>query len=137
MVDLTNRSAVDLSNSNNHAAIERAEASERANVLLRLINNYRIELNSCESIKSEYVLEFLRILEKQLLKDFAKEVSDGERDKVKEEYFLLTHKKPFGAWSTDEIKRRIEEEKNKNKEEIGELTEKSLAFKKSKWRKKK
>jgi hypothetical protein len=41
------------------------------------------------------ILEFLHKLDNEINDRYNKEVKDAERDKIKEQYFLLTHKKPF------------------------------------------
>jgi hypothetical protein len=41
------------------------------------------------------ILEFLQKLDNELNERYNKEVKDAERDKIKEQYFLLTKKKPF------------------------------------------
>lgn len=80
---------IDTTNSNNHAGIERREASEKAEALLRVINEYRIYCNRFESLPTWDVLEFLSKLQKELFKRYGEEVNNGELDKVRNEYFLL------------------------------------------------
>lgn len=122
---------LDKNNTNNHAGIERREASERAEAILRLINEYRVYANRFEALPTWDVLEFLRKVEKELFERFGEDVENGEVDKVRNEYFLLVGKKPFMAWDIDEIKRRMEE----FKEEKQSLSSKTLPSKKARWKK--
>ena len=79
-----------------------------AEALLKIINEYRFYAHWFESLPTWDVLEFLSKLEKELFERYGKEVSDGEKDRLRNDYFLLTHKKPFGWWSVEEIKQRID-----------------------------
>lgn len=124
---------IDTTNSNNHAGIERREASERAEALLRVINEYRIYCNRFESLPSWDVLEFLNKLQKELFERYGEEVNNGELDKVRNEYFLLVGKKPFMAWGIDELKVRMEEFRNKPMQ----ISPKTLHSKKTRWERKK
>jgi hypothetical protein len=47
---------MDATNSNNHAGIERREASERAEAILKLINEYRVYAHRFESLPTWDVL---------------------------------------------------------------------------------
>ena len=125
---------IDTTNKNNHAGIERREASERAEALLRLINEYRVYSHRFESLPTWDVLEFLSRLEKELFKRFGEEIDNWELDRVRNEYFLVVGKKPFMAWGVEEIKVKIEEFKNKPTIEI---SPKTLHSKKTRWQIKK
>lgn len=67
---------INTENKNNHAGVERREASERAEALLGVINEYRVYAHRFESLPTWDVLEFLSRLEKELFKRYEKEVSD-------------------------------------------------------------
>ena len=123
------KSIINTKNKNNHAGVERREASERAEAILKLINEYRLYANRFQSLPTWDVLEFLRKMEKELFKRFGEEVENGELDRVRNEYFLLFGKKPFMAWGIDELKRRMDEFKP------AEISEKTLHSKKSRWEK--
>jgi hypothetical protein len=120
---------LDTSNKNNHAGVERREASERAEALLKLINEYRVYSHRFESLPTWDILEFLSKLEKELFKRFGKDVENGEIDKLRNEYFLVFGKKPFMAWGVEDLKKRIED----FKEKPVEISEKTLHSKKSRW----
>ena len=123
-------------NKNNHAGVERREASERAEALLGVINEYRVYAHRFESLPTWDVLEFLSRLEKELFKRYEKEVSDWERDRIRNDYFLLTHKKPFGWWSVEEIKQKMEEFKAETDKKNASLSENYLnTVKKNQWKK--
>lgn len=121
---------IDTTNSNNHAGIERREASERAEALLRVINDYRIYCNRFETLPTWDVLEFLNKLQKELFERYGEEVNNGELDKVRNEYFLLVGKKPFMAWGIDELKSKMEEFKEKPMQ----ISPKTLHSKKARWK---
>ena len=120
---------LDTSNKNNHAGEERREASERAEAILKLINEYRLYAHRFESLPTWDVLEFLSRLEKELFNRFGGDVENGEIDKLRNEYFLIFGKKPFMAWWVEDLKKRIEQGK------VGriEISEKTLHSKKSRW----
>lgn len=120
---------LDTSNKNNHAGVERREASERAEALLKLINEYRIYCNRFETLPTWDVLEFLSKLQKELFERYGEDVNNGELDKVRNEYFLLVWKKPFMAWGIDELKARMEEFRNKPMQ----ISPKTLHSKKTRW----
>lgn len=127
---------IDETNKNNHAGVERREASERTEALLGVINEYRVYAHRFESLPTWDVLEFLSRLEKELFKRYEKEVSDWERDRIRNDYFLLTHKKPFGWRSVDEIKQKMEEFKAETDKKNASLSENYLnTVKKSQWKK--
>ena len=86
---------VDTTNTNSHAGIERVEEAEKASALLRLVNEYRVYTQRFETLPTWDILEFLQKLDNEINERYNKEVKDAERDKIKEQYFLLTHKKPF------------------------------------------
>lgn len=102
---------LDTGNKNNHAGVERREASERAEALLKLINEYRVYSHRFESLPTWDVLEFLSKLEKELFNRFKGDVENGEIDKLRNEYFMVVGKKPFMAWNADELRKRIEDYK--------------------------
>ena len=118
---------IDKTNSNNHAGIERREASERAEALLKVINEYRLYCNRFETLPTWDVLEFLNKLQKELFERYEEEVSNWELDKVRNEYFLLVGKRPFMAWGIDELKKRMEEYKPE------QISPKTLHSKKTRW----
>ena len=120
---------LDSSNKNNHAGVERREASERAEALLKLINEYRVYSHRFESLPTWDILEFLSKLEKELFNRFGEDVENGEIDKLRNEYFLVFGKKPFMAWGVEDLKKRIEDFKGKPVE----ISEKTLHSKKSRW----
>lgn len=122
---------VDATNSNNHAGIERQENSEKAEALLKMINDYRVYVNRFAQLPTWDVLQFLSKLQAELFERYNKELYDLERDKVKNEYYYLTGKKPFLWWTTEEIRQRIEEFKSDWQVE----TESALKSKKSRWKK--
>lgn len=122
---------VDATNQNNHAGIERQENSEKAEALLKIINDYRVYVNRFAQLPTWDVLQFLSKLQAELFERYNKELYDLERDKVKNEYYYLTGKKPFLWWTTDEIRQRIEEFKSDWQVE----TESALKSKKSRWKK--
>ena len=123
-----NLSILDASNKNNHAGVERREASERAEALLKLINEYRVYSHRFESLPTWDVLEFLSKLEKELFNRFGWDVENGEIDKLRNEYFLVFGKKPFMAWGVEDLKKRIEQGK------VEQISEKTLHSKKSRWK---
>ena len=102
---------INLENKNNHAGVERREASERAEAILKLINEYRVYANRFEALPTWDVLQFLRKLEKELFERFGWDVENGEIDKLRNEYFMVVGKKPFMAWNADELRKRIEDYK--------------------------
>ena len=108
---------IDLENKNNHAGVERREASERAEAILKLINEYRVYAHRFESLPTWDVLGFLNKLQDELFDKFGKDVENGELDKLRNDYFLMAHKKPFMAWGVDELKRKIAEMKEKTDRE--------------------
>jgi hypothetical protein len=121
---------INLENKNNHAGVERREASERAEALLKLINEYRVYSHRFESLPTWDVLEFLNKLQKELFNRFGEDVENGEIDKLRNEYFLVFGKKPFMAWGVEDLKKRIEQGKLEGGTEI---SEKTLHSKKSRW----
>lgn len=121
---------LDTNNQNNHAGIERQENSEKAEALLKVINDYRMYVQMYETLPTWDILEFLSKLQNELFERYNKELYDLERDKVKNEYFYLTGKKPFLWWSTDEIRKKIEE----FREEWQPQTEDALKSKKKRWK---
>ena len=106
---------IDLENTNNHAGIERREASEKAEAILKIINEYRVYANRFQTLPTWDVLEFLAKLEKELFERYGRDVNNGELDRARNDYFLLTHKKPFMAWGVDEIRRRMDERSEEKK----------------------
>lgn len=121
---------MDLENKNNHAIVKRMENSERAEAILKLINEYRIYATWFETLPTWDILEWLAKLEKEVMERYNEALFDWERDKLKNEYFYLTGRRPFGAWSNEELQKRIEEYK-----QWGVVSEKSLESKKARWKK--
>jgi len=119
---------LDKSNQNNHAWIERQQESEKATKLLKLVSDYRTHVQMFEYMPTWDILEFLHKLDNEINERYNKEVKDAERDKIKEQYFLLTHKKPFLWWSNERILEEMEKYKSKD------LSENTLDSKKSKWK---
>ena len=99
---------IDTSNNNNHAGIKRMEASEKAEAVLKVINDYRMYTQRFESLPTWDVLEFLSKLQKELFKSYEEELVNSERDRLREEYFLQVWKKPFLWWSAEQIKEELE-----------------------------
>lgn len=122
---------LDKSNQNNHAWIERQQESEKATKLLKLVVDYRTHVQMYEYMPTWDILEFLQKLDNELNERYNKEVKDAERDKIKEQYFLLTKKKPFLWWSNERILEEIERYKA-NKQ--NELSDNTLDSKKSRWK---
>jgi hypothetical protein len=81
--------------------------------LLKIINEYRIYTQRFAELPTWDVLEFLQKLDNEVNERYNKEVEDKERNKIREEYFLLTHKKPFGGWSNEKILDEMEKYKEK------------------------
>ena len=67
---------INTENNNNHAGVERREASEKAEALLRIINDYRIYCNRFESLPTWDILEFLGKLQNELLDRYREEVDN-------------------------------------------------------------
>lgn len=127
---------IDVSNKNNHAGVERREASEKAEAMLKLINEYRVYAHRFESLPTRDVLGFLNKLQNELFDKFGKDVENGELDKLRNDYFLMAHKKPFMAWGIDELKKRMEEMKAEADKENEGMSENYLStYKKSQWKK--
>ena len=57
---------MDLENKNNHQLIKRAENSEKAEALLKLINEYRVYVTRFETLPTWDILEWLSKLEKEV-----------------------------------------------------------------------
>lgn len=130
MADLINKS-----NINNHAGVERREASEKAEALLRIINDYRVYCNRFETLPTWDILEFLGRLQNELLDRYREEVDNWELDKARNDYFMVVGKKPFMAWSVEEVYKKIEEYKAEMQEK-NKLDEHYLStVKKNQWKK--
>ena len=123
---------IDLENKNNHAWVERREASERAEAILKLINEYRVYAHRFESLPTWDVLGFLNKLQNELFERFGRDVNNWELDRARNDYFLLTHKKPFMAWGVEEIRRRMDE---RSEEKKWKLSNETLPSKKTRWQK--
>ena len=119
---------IDTSNNNNHAGIKRMEASEKAEAVLKVLNDYRMYSQRFESLPTWDVLEFLSRLQKELFKSYEEELVNSERDKLREEYFVIVGKKPFLWWNAEKIKEELERFKENNQL-------KYLKDKKSEWKK--
>ena len=126
---------MDATNTNNHAGIERREASEKAEALLKVINDYRMYCNRFETLPTWDILEFLSKLERELFERYGKEVNNAELDRARNDYFLLTHKKPFMAWGVEELRKRMEEFKAETDKKNETLDKQYLIVKKSQWKK--
>lgn len=126
---------MDSSNTNNHAGIERREASEKAEALLRVINEYRMYCNRFETLPTWDILEFLSKLERELFERYGKEVNNAELDRARNDYFLLTNKKPFMAWGVEELRKRMEEFKAETDKANDSMSSEYLTVKKSQWKK--
>lgn len=122
---------IDTNNLNNHAWIKRMEASEKAESVLKVINDYRMYTQRFESLPTWDVLEFLSKLQKELFKSYEEELVNSERDRLREEYFLQVGKKPFLWWDADKIREELE----KYRSGLDTEFKSDLRFKKSKWKK--
>ena len=118
---------IDTTNQNNHAGLKRLEASEKAEAVLKVINDYRMYSQRFESLPTWDVLEFLSRLQKELFKSYEEELVNSERDKLREEYFVIVWKKPFLWWNAEKIKEELERFKENNQL-------KYLKDKKSEWK---
>lgn len=126
---------INTENNNNHAGVERREASEKAEALLRVINEYRVYCNRFESLPTWDILEFLGKLQNELLDRYREEVDNWELDKARNDYFMVVGKKPFMAWSVEEVYKKIEEYKAEMQEK-NKLDEHYLStVKKNQWKK--
>lgn len=126
---------INTENNNNHAGVERREASEKAEALLRVINDYRVYCNRFESLPTWDILEFLGRLQNELLDRYREEVDNWELDKARNDYFMVVGKKPFMAWSVEEVYKKIEEYKAEMQEK-NKLNEHYLStVKKNQWKK--
>lgn len=121
---------VDATNSNSHASIQRQENSERAEALLNMVNEYRMYAQRFETLPTWDILEWLAKLDREITERYNEALFDGERDRLKNEYFYLTGRRPFGGWSNEELQKRIEEFK-----EWGAISEETLESKKARWKK--
>ena len=127
---------IDTENKNNHAGVERREASEKAEAILKMINEYRVYAHRFESLPTWDVLQFLNKLQRELFERYGKDVENGELDRLRNDYFLMAHKKPFMAWGVDELKAKIAEMKEEADKENASMSEKYLTtLKKSQWKK--
>lgn len=121
---------MDLENKNNHAIVNRMANSEKAEAILKVINEYRVYAQWFETLPTWDILQYLSRLENEVMEKYNKEVFDWERDKLKNEYYYLTGKRPFGAWTNEEIQRKIEEYR-----QWGAISEETLESKKARWKK--
>lgn len=127
LVDVTNKH-------NNVNSIKKLEEADKATQLLKLVTDYRTHVQMFEYMPTWDILEFLQNLEEELTDRYDKGIKTAEREKIREEYFLLTKKKPFTWWSNERMLEEIEKFKAKNQ---SELKETSFRTKKSLWNKKK
>lgn len=127
LVDVTNKH-------NNVNSIKKLEEADKATQLLKLVTDYRTHVQMFEYMPTWDILEFLHNLELELTDRYDKGIKTAEREKIREEYFLLTKKKPFTWWSNERMLEEIEKFKAKNQ---SELKETSFRTKKSLWNKKK
>lgn len=121
---------IDLENSNNHAWLKRLQDSEKAELLLKVINEYRLYAQRFESLPTRDVLSFLSKLQKNLFDNYGDALNNGERDKLREEYFMKVGKKPFWWWDAEKIREEITKFETDNKPDL-----KYLKDKKSRWQK--
>ena len=125
-------SEIDYTNKNNHASIQRREENEKAEALLKFINERRLYVNRYAELPTWDELEWLAKLQREVEDRYSKEVNDSETLRIREEYLLLTHKKPFLWWSNEEIIKRMEEFKAN---QDTENTPNGLNYKKVQWKK--
>lgn len=123
---------IDTTNQNNHAGLKRLEASEKAEAVLKVINDYRMYTQRYASLPTWDVLEFLAKLQKELFKSYEEELVNSERDRLREEYFLQVGKKPFLWWDAAKIKEELE----KYRSGLDTEFKTDLRIKKSQWKKK-
>ncbi len=88
LVDVTNKH-------NNVNSIKKLEEADKATQLLKLVTDYRTHVQMFEYMPTWDILEFLHNLEGELTDRYDKGIKTAEREKIREEYFLLTKKKPF------------------------------------------
>ena len=124
---------MDYTNKNNHAGIQRREENEKAEALLKIINERRMYVNRFAELPTWDELEWLSKLQREVEDRYSKEVNDSETLRIREEYLLLTHKKPFLWWSNEEIIKRMEAWKEEHS--VDEVKWHSLDNKKYKWKK--
>ena len=67
---------MDLDNKNNHQLIKRAENSEKAESILKMINEYRVYATRFETLPTWDILEYLSRLENEVMEKYNKEVFD-------------------------------------------------------------
>ena len=126
---------IDVENKHNNVnSIKKLEEADKATQLLKLVTDYRTHVQMFEYMPTWDILEFLYKLEWELTDRYDKGIKTAEREKIREEYFLLTKKKPFTWWSNERMLEEIEKFKAKNQ---SELKETSFRTKKSLWNKKK
>lgn len=122
---------LDTNNLNNHAGILRQENTEKAEALLRLINEYRVYVNRFSILPTWDILQRLSKLESEVMERYNKEVFDWERERIKNEYYKITGKKPFLWWTNEEIEQKMKE----YMESDADIAEDTLKSKKSRWKK--
>lgn len=122
---------LDTNNLNNHAGILRQENTEKAEALLRLINEYRVYVNRFSTLPTWDILQRLSKLESEVMERYNKEVFDWERERIKNEYYKITGKKPFLWWTNEEIEQKMRE----YMESDADIAEDTLKSKKSRWKK--
>jgi hypothetical protein len=86
---------MDATNQNNHEGIKRREENDKAEALIQFINERRMYVNRFAELPTWDELEWLSRLQKEVEDRYQKEVNDAETLRIREEYLLLTHKKPF------------------------------------------
>lgn len=118
--------ALDLTNKNNHAGIERVEERDKIEAMRKEINAYRLEMNMRQTVPTFMVIEWLCKFEKVLDEQYAKQIAGWELEKLRQDYFLVAKKKPFMAWWIEDLKAKIKE-----LQEQDWLTDKSIEVKKS------
>lgn len=86
---------MDLTNQNNHAGIQRRSENEKAEALLKLINERRMYVNRFSQLPTWDEFEWLARLQREVEDRYQKEVNDAETLRIRETYLQITGKKPF------------------------------------------
>lgn len=67
---------MDIENKNNHAMADRMANSEKAEAILKVINEYRMYVQRFETLPTWDILEWLSKLENEVMEKYNKEVFD-------------------------------------------------------------
>ena len=67
---------MDLENKNNHVIIDRVANSEKAEALLKIINEYRVYVTRFETLPTWDILEWLAKLEKEVTERYNEALFD-------------------------------------------------------------